>query len=64
MTATERSLVTTNLNAAASVVWDVLVIGAGPAGAMAAREVARQGASVLLVDRVLREQAGATQPPA
>lgn len=52
MTATERLLATTNLEAAARVVWDVLVIGTGPAGAMAAREVARRGASVLLVDRV------------
>jgi flavin-dependent dehydrogenase len=32
-------------------VWDVLVIGAGPAGAMAAREAARRGARVLLVDQ-------------
>jgi len=32
-------------------VWDALVIGAGPAGALAARELARQGRSVLLVDR-------------
>jgi flavin-dependent dehydrogenase len=31
--------------------WDVLVVGAGPAGAMAARETARLGASVLLVDK-------------
>jgi flavin-dependent dehydrogenase len=31
--------------------WDVLVIGAGPAGAMAALLLARQGASVLIVDR-------------
>lgn len=31
--------------------WDVIVIGAGPGGTMAAREVARSGASVLLVDR-------------
>jgi len=30
---------------------DVLVVGAGPAGALAAREVARLGRSVLLVDR-------------
>ena len=52
MTATERPLATTNLDAAARIVWDVLVIGAGPAGAMAAREAARRGASVLLVDRV------------
>lgn len=31
--------------------WDVAVIGAGPAGATAAREAARQGMSVLLVDK-------------
>ena len=31
--------------------WDVVVIGAGPAGAMAAREVARRGVGVLLVDQ-------------
>ena len=31
--------------------WDVLVVGAGPAGAMAAREAARRSASVLLIDR-------------
>jgi flavin-dependent dehydrogenase len=31
--------------------WDVVVIGAGPAGAMAARELAVGGASVLLVER-------------
>lgn len=31
--------------------WDVAVIGAGPAGAMAARQVARRGASVLLLDK-------------
>ena len=30
---------------------DVLVIGAGPAGATAARAAARRGASVLLVER-------------
>jgi menaquinone-9 beta-reductase len=30
---------------------DVVVIGAGPAGAVTAREVARRGANVLLVDR-------------
>jgi menaquinone-9 beta-reductase len=34
-------------------VWDLLVIGAGPAGAMAAREAARAGARVLLVDRAV-----------
>lgn len=31
--------------------WDAIVIGAGPAGAMAARELARGGARVLLVDK-------------
>ncbi len=31
--------------------WDVVVIGAGPAGALAARALARRGRSVLLVDR-------------
>ncbi|MEX0818180.1 MAG: FAD-dependent monooxygenase [Pirellulaceae bacterium] len=31
--------------------WDVVVIGAGPAGAMAAREAALAGARVLLADR-------------
>ncbi len=31
--------------------WDVVVIGAGPAGAVAARTAARRGLNVLLVDR-------------
>ena len=31
--------------------WDVVVVGAGPAGAVAARQIAVAGASVLLVDR-------------
>lgn len=31
--------------------WDAVVIGAGPAGSMAARELAAAGARVLLVDR-------------
>jgi flavin-dependent dehydrogenase len=31
--------------------WDVAVIGAGPAGSLAARELARRGAAVLLIDR-------------
>lgn len=31
--------------------WDCVVVGAGPAGAMAARELARRGAAVLLVDK-------------
>ncbi|MDO9398681.1 MAG: geranylgeranyl reductase family protein, partial [Herbiconiux sp.] len=33
------------------VVWDVLVVGAGPAGSSAARAAAEAGASVLLLDR-------------
>jgi flavin-dependent dehydrogenase len=32
-------------------IWDAVVIGAGPAGAVSARELARGGARVLLVDR-------------
>jgi flavin-dependent dehydrogenase len=40
-----------SLEAAAIRVWDVLVVGAGPAGALTARELSRFGASVLLVDR-------------
>ncbi len=31
--------------------WDAIVVGAGPAGSMAARELAVRGAQVLLVDR-------------
>jgi len=31
--------------------WDAAVVGAGPAGAMAARELARRGAAVLLIDK-------------
>jgi len=31
--------------------WDVVVVGAGPGGAMAARELALEGAQVLLVDK-------------
>ena len=32
-------------------IWDGVVIGAGPAGAMAARELALQGGRILLVER-------------
>ena len=32
-------------------VWDIVVVGAGPAGALAAHGLARAGATVLLVDR-------------
>lgn len=31
--------------------WDTIVVGAGPAGSTAAREIASRGASVLLLDR-------------
>jgi flavin-dependent dehydrogenase len=31
--------------------WEAVVVGAGPAGALAARELARRGTSVLLVDK-------------
>jgi flavin-dependent dehydrogenase len=47
----EQIAPTLTLEAAASVSWEVLVIGAGPAGAIAARELARNGVRVLLVDR-------------
>ena len=30
--------------------WDVVVVGAGPTGSLAARQLARAGADVLLVD--------------
>ncbi|MBI3291559.1 MAG: FAD-dependent monooxygenase [Elusimicrobia bacterium] len=36
---------------AAEQVWDVVIVGAGPSGALAARELARYGVSVLLVDK-------------
>jgi flavin-dependent dehydrogenase len=39
------------LEEAAVRLWDVLVVGAGPAGALTARELARRGLAVLLVDR-------------
>jgi flavin-dependent dehydrogenase len=42
---------TLNLQTAARRTWDVAVVGAGPAGALAARELARHGCAVLLIDR-------------
>ena len=39
------------LDEAARRMWSVLIVGAGPAGATAARELARRGVDVLLVDR-------------
>jgi flavin-dependent dehydrogenase len=43
--------VSCGLDAAAATAWDAAVVGAGPAGALAARELARRGRAVLLVDR-------------
>lgn len=42
---------TIDLSGAAARRWPVVVVGAGPAGSLAAREVARRGVAVLLVDR-------------
>lgn len=44
---------TLTLNEAARRGWDVVVVGAGPAGALAARELARGGLAVLLVDKAM-----------
>lgn len=43
---------TIHLDEAGNQRWDLIVIGAGPAGSMAAREATLGGARVLLVDRV------------
>ena len=40
-----------SLEEAAARCWEIVVLGAGPAGALAARELARWGLTVLLVDR-------------
>jgi flavin-dependent dehydrogenase len=42
---------TINSTSASRIDWDVVVVGAGPAGTIAALELARSGATVLLVDR-------------
>jgi flavin-dependent dehydrogenase len=42
---------TTSLSDAVQRTWDAVVVGAGPAGAMAAHELASRGCGVLLVDR-------------
>lgn len=42
---------TCDLDDAGATTWDALVVGAGPAGSMAARQLARAGARVLLVDQ-------------
>jgi menaquinone-9 beta-reductase len=41
---------TLDLDAAADRLWDVIVVGAGPAGSLATRELARSGLKVLLLD--------------
>jgi menaquinone-9 beta-reductase len=51
MEATVMIAATIDLPDAARRTWDAVVIGAGPAGSMAARELARRGCAVLLIDR-------------
>lgn len=41
-----------NLQDASRTRWDVIVVGAGPAGAMVALQLARRGVPVLLIDKV------------
>ena len=48
---TARVDATIDAPGAAARIWDVLVIGAGPGGAFAAREAARAGLATLLVER-------------
>lgn len=47
-----RPLPTVTLRQVAGGSWDVVVVGGGPAGAIAARELARRSARVLLIDKV------------
>lgn len=49
--ASAKMAATISITDAASQLWDAIVIGAGPAGAVAARELARQGKSTVLVER-------------
>ncbi|MEQ8789747.1 MAG: FAD-dependent monooxygenase [Pirellulaceae bacterium] len=51
MTRSPSPTATISLDDAARDDWELVVLGAGPAGAMTAREAARQGIRVLLVDR-------------
>lgn len=48
---TTRCEATIDLKHAAKVDWDATVIGAGPAGALAARQLAMRGLRILLVDK-------------
>ncbi|TWU63149.1 NAD(P)/FAD-dependent oxidoreductase [Crateriforma conspicua] len=43
--------VSSNLQSAGQTLWDCIVIGAGPAGSLAARQLAKDGLRTLLVDR-------------
>ena len=45
-----------NLPDAGKIVWDVIVIGAGPAGTVAARQMALAGVRVLMVDKAPLER--------
>lgn len=51
LTSSSRVESTLTPSAATRRVWDVLIIGAGPAGSVAAHELARRGLTTLLVDR-------------
>jgi flavin-dependent dehydrogenase len=51
MPSNDRLSSTTTVDQAAGLPWDVLVVGAGPSGTTVAREAARSGTKVLLVDR-------------
>jgi flavin-dependent dehydrogenase len=42
---------TTSIDAAMDQLWHAVVVGAGPAGSVAARELARCGRAVLLIDK-------------
>jgi flavin-dependent dehydrogenase len=50
---TSNSQATDRSHRAAARCWDVLVVGAGPAGSLAARQLARGGRTVLLVEKAV-----------